>query len=130
MFSVLCSCLVFCFFSIHNLLARSRSNSVDPDTMLDPSTVFSNQPLPPPHQRLPPPRHCLTEGGSHPRFTRSESAPPEPSQSLVVKLNQRRNAPEHGHAGVRTLERSRFPPNSPLPPPPPAPKSVCVCLTE
>lgn len=109
--------------SIHNLLARSRSNSVDPDTMLDPSTVFSNQPLPPPHQRLPPPRHCLTEGGSHPRFTRSESAPPEPSQSLVVKLNQRRNAPEHGHASVRTLERSRFPPNSPLPPPPPAPKS-------
>lgn len=108
--------------SLHNLLTRSRSNSVDPDTLLNPLPRNNAEPVPAQNQRPPPPRHCLSEGGSYPRVMRSESAAPDPPHSLVVKLNQGRNLTEN-RTELRPLERSRFVPTSPLPPPPPAPKS-------
>lgn len=114
--------------SIHNLLTRSRSDSVEQDKVLNAGTQNSSQPQPPPHQRPPPPRQRASEGVSQPRFCRSDSAPAYPQQAvvpvggLVVNLNQRRNLVENANAAERPAERSRFVPTSPLPPPP-APKS-------
>ena len=94
-------------------------------------TQNGTQPQPPLHQRPPPPRHALSEGGSQTRFQRSDSAPPYPQQSsttmmgsLVVNLGRQTNLVENRNIAQGPAERSRFPPTSPLPPPP-APKSVC-----
>ena len=95
-------------------------------------TQNSTQPQPPLHQRPPPPRHAISEGGSQTRFQRSDSAPPYPQQSsttmmgsLVVNLGRQTNLVENRNIAQGPAERSRFPPTSPLPPPP-APKSVCL----
>lgn len=95
-------------------------------------TQNSTQPQPPLHQRPPPPRHAVSEGGSQTRFQRSDSAPPYPQQSsttmmgsLVVNLGRQTNLVENRNIAQGPAERSRFPPTSPLPPPP-APKSVCL----
>lgn len=95
-------------------------------------TQNSAQPQPPLHQRPPPPRHAVSEGGSQTRFQRSDSAPPYPQQSsttmmgsLVVNLGRQTNLVENRNIAQGPAERSRFPPTSPLPPPP-APKSVCL----
>lgn len=119
-------------FSIHNLLTRSRSSSVEQEKVLNPVTQ-NTQPQPPPHQRPPPPRHTVSEGGSHSRFCQSDSTPAFPQQpvmpvaSLVVNLNQGRNLAENRNVADRPSERNRFVATSPLPPPP-APKSVCNCF--
>ena len=95
-------------------------------------TQNGTQPQPPLHQRPPPPRHAISEGGSQTRFQRSDSAPPYPQQSsttmmgsLVVNLGRQTNLVENRNIAQGPAERSRFPPTSPLPPPP-APKSVCL----
>jgi len=114
--------------SLHNLLTRSRSNSAEQDKVLHSLTQNNALPQPPPHQRPPPPRHTISEGGSNPRFHRSDSAPPYPHrpgmpmESLVVNLSQGRNVMENRNVAEGPPERSRFAPTSPLPPPP-APKS-------
>lgn len=119
-----------CVCSIHNLLTRSRSSSTEQDNYTNAVTQSNTQPKPPPHQRPPPPRHAISEGGSHPRYHRSDSAPPQhplpnlPAQGLVVNLNQGRSFPENRNVAEGPSERSRFVPTSPLPPPPAPAKSV------
>lgn len=114
--------------SIHNLLTRSRSSSTDQDNCSNSVLQSNAQPKPPPHQRPPPPRHTTSEGGSQPRFLRSDSAPPHrsqpvmPAEGLVVNLNHARSFVENRNVTQGPSERSRFVPTSPLPPPP-SPKS-------
>ena len=126
----MCDKLYLFVCSIHNLLTRSRSSSTDQDNCSNSVLQSNAQPKPPPHQRPPPPRHTTSEGGSQPRFLRSDSAPPQrsqpvmPAEGLVVNLNHARSFVENRNVTQGPSERSRFVPTSPLPPPP-APKSVC-----